>query len=87
MNNLTNIQQQAIKLYTPPFIYKDGYVFDANGYIVLDNVIEVTKDIDFLRIRGWGRISYMENSEELQDTVGKLVAIALTEFWDKHNNL
>ena len=38
-----------------------------------------------LRVRGWGRISYLPNPEELQDTVGALIAKALTEYWQTHN--
>jgi len=35
------------------------------------------------RIRGWGRIQYLPNAEELQDDVGKLIAELLTEHWPK----
>ncbi len=39
-------------------------------------------DADFNRVcdvRGWGRISYMENPEEKQDSMGQFIADAINE--------
>jgi len=39
-------------------------------------------DKDFNRVcdvRGWGRISYMENPEEKQDSMGRFIADAINE--------
>ncbi|WP_240465437.1 hypothetical protein [Pseudomonas aeruginosa] len=38
-----------------------------------------------LRVRGWGRIVYMENPEELQDEFGAMLAEALTEYVERRN--
>ncbi|MEN1480001.1 hypothetical protein, partial [Pseudomonas aeruginosa] len=35
--------------------------------------------------RGWGRIVYMENPEELQDEFGAMLAEALTEYVERRN--
>ena len=77
MNQLT---KEALKLYWPPFKYEHGYIYDSKNNMVAD---EVGGD-KIAQIRGWGRISYMEYPEQLQDTVGILIAEALTEFWKKH---
>jgi hypothetical protein len=37
------------------------------------------------RIRGWGRIQYLDNAEKLQEAVGHLVAEALNQLWLSHN--
>jgi hypothetical protein len=69
------MREKALALYKPPFRYECGYIFDANSHMVADEVAHS------LRIRGWGRIGYMEDPRELQDEVGKLIAEALTKFW------
>jgi hypothetical protein len=79
MNEITKV---ALTLYHPPFRYVHGYIYDAKDNMVADGVL---KDTDAaLRVRGWGRISYMQYPEQLQDTVGVLIAQAMTEFWKKH---
>ena len=69
--------KEALALYTPPFRYLHGYIWDANNCMVAD---DKGQDIA-LRVRGWGRISYLPEPEVLQDEVGNLMAQALTEFW------
>ena len=81
---MKTIKQVALSLYDPPFIFKRGYIWDANNQMVADQEIyqeEAIKSI--MRIRGWGRIQYLKKfkPEDLQDEVGKLCAQALTEFW------
>jgi hypothetical protein len=73
---MTPLTKEAFKLYWPPFKYQKGYIYDSKGNMVADQAA--------LRVRGWGKISYMKDPEELQDTVGVLFAQALTEFWKKH---
>jgi len=73
---VTQLEQSAFNLYVPPFKFESGYIFDSAGNMVADEAAASA-----LRVRGWGRISYLENSEELQDAAGKLIAKALTEFW------
>lgn len=71
------IRQRALGLYQPPFRFECGYILAANGQMVADQ----HDGPDSLRVRGWGRISYMDNPEKLQDEVGALIAEALTEKW------
>lgn len=75
------MKDKAKELYTPPFRFEYGYIFDANGNMVADN--RTDGEDAALRVRGWGRIQYHENPEQLQDAVGELIAEALTEFWSK----
>ena len=78
-NTPISVDQRALRLYLPPFRYEYGYIWDAANNMVAD---DSGQDIA-LRVRGWGRISSMETPELLQDTVGKLMAEALTEYWTK----
>lgn len=78
-NALTDQQASALALYKPPFRYDHGFIWDANNYMVADSE---GRDVA-LRIRGWGRISYMTTPEQLQDAVGELIAQAMTEFWER----
>lgn len=73
---LTEIQKRAMALYTGPFRYEHGYIYDSQNNMVADEDSAVIS-----RIRGWGRIQYMPEAESLQDAVGELVAQALTKFW------
>jgi hypothetical protein len=76
------MRDDALALYKPPFAFNHGFIFDKDGNMVADG-----GECDRVaRIRGWGRISYMENPEKLQDTVGELIAIALTEYWERNSN-
>jgi hypothetical protein len=75
-------KQHALELYTPPFRYYRGYIFDANNNMIADNPCEDA----VVRIRGWGRISYMPEPEKLQDAVGELIAEALNEYYDKRKD-
>jgi len=74
-----DMRAEALNLYVSPFRYKHGFIWDANENMVGDQPGQDTA----LRIRGWGRIGYMQNAERLQDAVGEIIAEALTEFWEK----
>lgn len=83
-----DLRRRALDLYAPPFEFKHGYVFDSKGRMVADDTIDYSDrpsdSLDgaiVLRIRGWGRISYLPDAEALQDEVGRLLAEALTKFW------
>ncbi len=76
-----DIKQKALDLYKPPFRYEYGYIFDSENEMVSDDYATSIQEV-----RGWGRIQYLGNAEELQDTVGELIAEALTEYWTKHAN-
>lgn len=81
-DEIESLRDKAVSLYKPPFRFEHGYILDAESRIVADNNVE---DVDgaALRVRGWGRISYMENAEALQDEVGSVIALAMTEFWQQ----
>lgn len=46
---------------------KQQTIWDAKGMMVCD-------------IRGWGRIQFMDKSEERQDAIGEVIARLLNEF-------
>lgn len=75
------MKEKALALYKPPSSFECGYIFDANNQMVADEA-DADSMINALRIRGWGRIGYMENPEALQDKVGELIAEALTQYWE-----
>lgn len=81
MNANNEIRQKAFSLYKPPFKFVRGYIFDSNDEMVSDDG-EPGEAIS--RVRGWGRIVYMEKPELLQDEIGKMIAEALTIFWNTH---
>ena len=72
----------AIDLYTEPFTFQHGYIFDAKGSMVADEA-----GANIARVRGWGMIGGMVNAEELQDTVGEIIAKALTEYWQRNKGI
>lgn len=74
------MRARALKLYRPPFRYEHGYIFDSQNEMVVDDASK-SQEAAALRVRGWGRISYLKDPEELQDAVGALIAEALTTFW------
>ena len=76
---MSDLRGEALKLYKPPFKLDHGYIFDSHGEMVADQV----DPIAIARIRGWGRISYMDNAENLQDAVGELIVEALNEKWNR----
>ena len=77
------LRKRALALYKPPFSYHCGYVHDGEGNTVSD----APAGAIVTRVRGWGRISYLENAEELQDTVGEVIAEALNQYWDRANDI
>lgn len=74
------LRARAISLYKPPFKFDFGYIWDADGQMVADQKLDEEGQI--LRVRGWGRISYLENPEALQDEVGEVIALALSDYWN-----
>ena len=77
MNN--DIERKAFDLYKPPFHHRLGYIYDADSRMVSD---EAGGD-GAARVRGWGRISYLDDAEDIQDAVGDHIAKAMTEYWNK----
>ncbi|HCJ29158.1 MAG TPA: hypothetical protein DHV63_07680 [Pseudomonas sp.] len=81
---MSEITSRALALYKPPFRFdRYGYIWDAEDNMVADNHIEAEADGAALRVRGWGRISYLKNPEQLQDEIGRIMAQALTEYWER----
>jgi len=58
------------------------YIYDANHATVADSAGNHIDIAEVLRIRGWGRISYMAEPEALQDAVGHKIAEILTKHWN-----
>ena|ERR1043165_4175616 len=79
MSDNKELRAAAFELYKPPFRHIHGYIYDAEDRVVADDAASSVS----LRIRGWGRIQYMENPEALQDTAAELIAEALTEYWNR----
>lgn len=79
-------RKAAMAVYTPPFKYVHGFIYDADNHMVADDGCigssepTVEKAIA-ARIRGWGRIGYMPNAAELQDEVGAMVSDALNAYY------
>lgn len=82
---LTDIRKAALDLYTPPFRHEYGYIRDANHQMVADDASSEATGLIAARIRGWGRIQYMDKPEmranALQDEVAEMVAEALNAYW------
>ena len=72
------LKPEALRLYKPPFKHSHGYVFDSADNMVSDESAHA------LRVRGWGKICYQENAAHLQDTIGDIIAEALTEYWKRN---
>lgn len=75
----------AMAIYTPPFKYQHGYIFDSQSHMVADNgpICDgpSVEGAVASRVRGWGRIGYMPNAAELQDEVGQMMADALNALY------
>lgn len=99
---MSNQRTRALALYTPPFKYECGYIWDARREMVADGagrglvdllVLSAPTDEETatLRVRGWGRIQHigssMDDAANLQDTVGGLIAEALTQYWQREMKL
>lgn len=77
------LRELALELYKPPFVFNRGYVYDNANCMVADDG-DCKDKVE--RVRGWGRISYLNRPEELQDEFGNIMAEALNEFFAKHTN-
>lgn len=74
--------QKLYTLYTAPFKYEGGYIFDAEHHMVADD-----HESPF-RVRGWGYLQYRFDSKEeaarAQDILGEMLAQAMTMIWEEH---
>lgn len=79
------LRQATLDLYIPPFRYVGGYIYDSNNNTVADSGTDTAQGTIISRIRGWGRIAYLDNpkarAEQLQDEAGRIVAEALNMYW------
>ena len=69
----------AMEIYTPPFRFHRGYIFDAQNHMVSDDKGVVGAVV--ARVRGWGRIGYRPNGAEIQDEIGQMIADALNAYY------
>lgn len=72
-------RKAAMAVYTPPFKYVRGYIYDSQNLMVADD--DKVEDAVASRVRGWGRLSYLPNGAELQDEIGQMIADALTAYY------
>lgn len=80
----SRFKKLVLELYTPPFEFQSGYIFDSSGNMVADQGGVGGADKMLAQIRGWGRIGKMEDAEAVQDAVGHVVAQALTLYWEEN---
>jgi hypothetical protein len=72
------MRKRVLAQYTPPFRYENGYIWDSKTEMVADS--QVDDDIG-PRVRGWGRMKYLPESEALYEATGHAIAEAMTKFW------
>lgn len=79
-------RKAAMAVYTPPFRFQSGYIFDSRNHVVSDDgpIGDGTEGVEgavAARVRGWGRIGYMPNAAALQDEIGQMMADALNAYY------
>ena len=86
---MSEIRKAALSLYKPPFKYYMGYIYDADNQMVADDGggEHSVQNAVISRIRGWGKISYLQNAEAIQDELGHIVAEALTAYYKSLENV
>ena len=71
-------------LFTPPFKFDETYIYDSKGEMVADS--DCNQDVEMnnlgLRLRGWGRLTHMDNAEALHDETGEQIVKALNLYWN-----
>ena len=86
MNTLPDItpKQKALQILKPPFKLINGFIVDSakpNQNIVADDgEVELGT---VARLRGWGRLSYMDDGEQVQDAIGEVIAEALNQYFER----
>ena len=83
-------RKEAMAVYTPPFRYEHGYIFDSNNNMVADDGDMVgdmnVKTAVAAQVRGWGRLGYMPNGAAVQDEIGQMIADALNQYYERVNH-
>lgn len=77
------LRARALVVYKAPFKCRHGYIYDAEGNMVMDDHCDESPAA-IARLRGWGHLCRKPNPEALQDELGDLIAEALSEFWERH---
>ena len=81
-------RKAAMAVYTPPFTYRRGYIFDSQNLMVADkgeiDDDQSVKGAVASRVRGWGKLGYLPNGAELQDEIGQMMADSLNALY-AHN--
>lgn len=72
-------RKAAMAVYTPPFKYLHGYIYDSQALMVADN--DGVEGAVASRVRGWGHIGHFPNGAELQDEIGQMMADALNDLY------
>ena len=72
-------REAAKAVYTPPFKFQHGYIFDSQQSMVADD--DQVRGAVASRVRGWGKLSYLPNGAELQDEIGQMMADALNALY------
>ena len=72
-------REAAKAVYTPPFKFQRGYIFDSQQSMVADD--DQVRGAVASRVRGWGKLSYLPNGAELQDEIGQMMADALNALY------
>lgn len=77
-------KQKAMSLFKPPFRYDSmgGYIWDSENNMFADQ--EEIEMGTISRLRGWGRLSYLEDGEEIQDAMGEIFAEALNMYFERN---
>jgi len=76
-------KQKALELLKPPFKFECGYIFDSakNQNVVADDgECELGT---MARLRGWGRLSKLDDGEQVQDAIGEVIAEALNQYFER----
>ena len=79
---MSDLKEKALQLYEAPFSLDHGYIWDAKGEMFADSVNGARIDpVVVAQVRGWGRIQKLDDAENLQDEVGRLIVEALNDKW------
>jgi hypothetical protein len=74
-------KQKALELLKPPFKFECGYIFDSahsQNMVADDGACEIGT---IARLRGWGRLSKLNDGEQVQDAIGEIFAEALNKYF------
>lgn len=80
-------EKRLMAYYQPPFKAEFGFIKDSSGRPTSDmGGAEGLAVNEIARVRGYGFLSYKKGTQSLLRTMGKIIAEALTEYWQKDIN-